>query len=64
MFQWKCLPNINMSALEKLDLDFFETWSTKALKTYLAVRNKSIDGSFKELASASSWVVCSIFDHD
>ena len=51
MFQWKCLSNINMSALEKLDLDFFETWSRNALKTYLAVRNKSTDGSLKELAS-------------
>ena len=40
-----------MSSLEVLTLESFELWSTKALKSFLALRHKSTEGSFKELAS-------------
>ena len=40
-----------MSSLEVLTLESFELWSTKALKSFLALRHKPTEGSFKELAS-------------
>ena len=40
-----------MSSLEVLTLESFELWSTKARKSFLALRHKSTEGSFKELAS-------------
>ena len=40
-----------MSSLEVLTLESFELWSTKALKSFLALRRKSTEGGFKELAS-------------
>ena len=32
-------------------LEDFKMWSATTLKSFLAVRNKSVDGSFEELAS-------------
>jgi len=40
--------------MDILTLEDFKMWSATALKSFLAVRNKSVDGSFEELASRLS----------
>ena len=37
--------------LDKMSLHEFKMWSTAALKSFLAVRKRSVEGSFDELAS-------------
>ena len=38
-------------AQETMTLDEFKLWSTNALKVFLRLRNKKINGSFDELAA-------------
>ena len=48
----KAKQHSTMSAdFDKMTLKEFELWSTMALKSFLAVRQISAEGSFKELAS-------------
>ena len=37
--------------MDEMTLEKFRLWNTAALKVYLSVREKSIEGSFDELAS-------------
>ena len=36
---------------ENMTLDEFKLWSTNALKVFLRLRNKKVNGSFDELAA-------------
>ena len=40
-----------MSVLELMTFDSFKIWSAAALKSFLALRNKSTEGSYEELVS-------------
>ena len=41
------------SDLDKMSLEKFKLWNELALKSYLAVRKKSTEGTFDELACRS-----------
>ena len=45
--------SVNKEVVAEEDLSFenFKMWSTNALKSYLHVRGKNIEGSFEDLAA-------------